>query len=333
MNDRITPEPLLRMLTGLWVSQTLTASVELEVYTKVAAGINTVERMADSLGTERRPVEALMNACVALQLLGKQDDLFKNTPLSGTYLVEGGPNYYGDFVKMLSERSLSTWSTLKQSVLENAPQEPTLYELFSRDSEFAVLFTRAMHSNAVAAASKLAELVDLSGYRKVLDLGGGSGIYSIMFVKKYPHLEAIVLDFPPVCQVAREYIERSGVSSQVTTMSGDFFVTPLPRDVDMVLLAQVLHSYPLEDCRRIVELARDTMGPGGLIAVVEFLLNDDRTGPLFSALFALNMVVGSERGNGYTGQELCRLLEGGGFDDVKAMPLAGPMSLLTGTRA
>ena len=102
MRTPITPEPIMRMANGLWFSQTLSAAVELELFTKIAKGINTVKAMAASLATDRRPIEALLNACVALELLAKDDQVYRNTELSDTFLVQGRPNYCGDSVIMLT---------------------------------------------------------------------------------------------------------------------------------------------------------------------------------------------------------------------------------------
>lgn len=328
MEKPITPDPIMRMMNGLWLTQTLTVSVELEIYTKIAKGMNTIEKIAESLNAEHRPIEALLNACVALELLEKDKNIYKNTKVSDTFLVKGRPTYYGDFVEMLSKRSFNTWKTLKESILANYPNEETLEEAFQRDPDFGVLFTKAMHNNAVAPASNLTSLIDFSPYKKVLDLGGGSGIYSIMLAKKYPQIEAIVFDFLSVCTIAQGYIENFGVTSQVRTMGGDFFKTELPKDVDVVVLGQVLHSYSLEECKKIIDISNQVLIKGGLIIIIDFYLNNDKTGPLYPALFALNMIAGSKAGNAYTFNEVSDLLKVANFRDIEIKPLTGPSSLI-----
>ncbi len=249
--------------------------------------------------------------------------------MSDAFLVKGRKRYYGDFIEMLSKRSLITWRTLKESILANYPQEETLGEAFKRDPDFGVLFTRAMHNNAVAPASMLPNLIDFSNCRTVLDLGGGSGIYSIMLAKKYPELKAIVFDFPPICRVAQEYIEKCNMSSQVSTMGGDFFKTNLPKDVDVVILGQILHSYSIPECRRIMELSSEALRPRGSIIVTDFFLSDDKKGPLYPALFALNMIVGSKAGNAYSFAEVTEFLHNAGFQDTRKQHLIGPISVMT----
>lgn len=329
MTKPVTPEPILRMLNGIWLSQTLAVSVELEIFTKIDKGINTIQSMAESLHTAERPMEALLNACLVLELLKRQDGVYSNTELADTFLVRGKPKYYGDFVEMLSKRSFITWRTLKESILANYPQEETLDEAFQRDPSFAVLFTKAMHNNAIAPALMLPTLFDFSKCKQILDLGGGSGIYSIMLAKKYPNLNAIVIDFPTVCEVAQEYIQKFAVSSQVSTLSGNFFKIDLPKNVDVVILGQILHSYSVLECKRIIELSRNALVPGGLIIITDFYLNNDKKGPLYPALFALNMIVGSKAGNAYSLGEVTELLHNAGFQNVENKHLLGPISLLS----
>lgn len=328
MEKPITPDPIMRMVNGLWLSQTLTVSVELEIYSKIANGMDTIEKIAKSLNAEHRPIEALLNACVALELLEKENKIYKNTKISNTFLVKNKPKYYGDFIVMLSERSFITWKTLKESILANYPQEETLEEAFQRDPDFGFLFTKAMHNNAVAPASKLASLIDFTPYKRVLDLGGGSGIYPIMLAKKYPNIKAIVFDFPSVCAVAQEYIEKFGVTSQVSTMGGNFFKTELPKDFDVIILAHILHGYSPEECKKIIEISNQALVKGGLIIIIDFYLNNDKTSPLYPALFALNMIVGSKAGKAYTFNEVTDLLKAASFHDIEIKPLTGPISLI-----
>lgn len=328
MEKPITPDSIMRMVNGIWLTQTLTVAVEFEIFTKIANGINTVDKIAESLGAENRPIEALLNACIALELLEKENNAYKNTEVARTFLVKGERKYYGDFIEMISKRTLVTWKTLKESILANYPKEETLEEAFQRDPDFGVLFTKAMHNNAVAPASMIATSIDFSPYKKVLDLGGGSGIYSIMLAKKYPQIEAIVFDFPLVCKVAQEYIERFKVTSQVSTIAGNFFKTELPKDIDVIILSHVLHSYSLEDCKKIIEISNQSLKKGGMIIIIDFYLNNDKTGSLYPALFALNMIVGTKAGNAYSYNEVSNLLTKADFQNIEIKPLIGPISLI-----
>jgi 3-hydroxy-5-methyl-1-naphthoate 3-O-methyltransferase len=329
MAESITPEPLLQMMNGLWLAQTLAVSVELEIYDKVADGMNTIDKIAISLNTTHRPIGALLNACVAMGLLEKTEGTYKNSELASSFLIKDASGYYGDFIKMISTRSFVTWKALKESILTNSPQEGTLGEAFLHDPQFAILFTKAMHNNSVGPAAVLASLVDLSRHRRVLDLGGGSGIYSIMLAKQNPHIEAVVFDFPMVCEVTNEYIQQFNASSQVSTLEGNFLEDKIPKDFDVVILSQILHGYSPEECGRILGLAKQAMKSKGLLIVNEFCMDDDKTGPLFPALFALNMVVGSKGGNSYSSEELHQMLETNGFHEIRTRRLLGPMSLIT----
>lgn len=328
MDKPVTPVPVLRMLTGFWVTQTLAVAVELDVFTLVSKGVNTVEDVAAQLAAKARPVEMLLNALVALELLEKRGQKYRNTAVSEAFLVAGSPGYYGDLIAMMTKRNYVTWGNLKESVLANKGQVDSVEKAFQNDPDFVALFTRAMHCNAMAPAPALVSAVDFSGTRRFLDLGGGSGAYSITLAKKYPNVEAIVYDTPSVCSIARQYIDQSGVSAQVTTMGGNILKDDIPAEVDDVLISHVLHAYSPRNCVRILKRAFAALVEGGRALVVEFFLNDDKRGPLYSTLFALNMLVGTRAGNAYSFAEIREFLRTAGFDDFETKDLPGPGTLM-----
>ena len=165
----------------------------------------------------------------------------------------------------------------------------------------------------------------------LLDLGGGSGAHPIMITKKYPDLKAIVLDYPPVCEVAQECIEKMGAST-VTTRPGDFWTNEFPEGADVVLLGLIIHAFDEEKNKILIQKVYDYLPEGGMIIITEFLLNEDRTGPVFSTFFALNMLV-SEEGKTYTEKEITQMLQDAGFVDIKSqIPLSDPHSVIYGIK-
>jgi len=222
-----------------------------------------------------------------------------------------------------------TWSTLKESILTNESQSESLEEKFQTDPDFSILFTKAMNNNAIATASMLVSKIDFSKTKKLLDLGGGSGIYSILIAKSNPHIEAIVYDFPSVCEVAQEFINKYKVNSQVCVMSGNLFKDELQNEMTDILIAQVLHSYSLEECKKILEIAYEVLTDNGRILIVDFFLNNDKISPLYSTLFSLNMLVGSKGGNSYYYREISKLLTDADFADINIIDLPGPSSLIS----
>jgi len=331
MEKKLTPEPIMRIMNGAWLAQILHTAVDLEVFTKIEEEENTVGKIANALSIEKRPAEMLLNACVASELLIKKGGEYKNTLLAEQFLVKDKPGYYGDMVLMLGSKESESWKNLKQAVLNNSPTSSMLRERM-KDEEDARSFIKAMHNNAVGPATVLSKKFDFSGFKKLLDLGGGSGAYPIILTKEYPNLTATVFDFPNVCSVANEYIEKADAKSRAGTFVGDFFKDEFPKDYDAVLLSQILHSFSAEENKTLLKKVYDYLPKNGVIIINEFLLNEEKTGPLFPALFALTMLTSSEKGNSYTGEEIKDWLKDAGFEDLETIKLTGPVSAVIGRK-
>ncbi|MBW7990826.1 MAG: methyltransferase domain-containing protein [Planctomycetes bacterium] len=332
-NGEVTPAPLMQMVNGAWLAKTLTVAAELDIFTIIAeSGPLGVEEIAEKVKIQSRPAEMLLNACVSLGLLEKEDKKYRNASVTDKFMVKGKPTYFGDIIIMLGTREYDTWSNLKEAVQANKPVSPDIVGL-TATPESARQFTKAMHNNAIAPAIALSSLINFSRFTYLLDLGGGSGAYSIMITKKYPNLKAIVFDFPYVCEVAQEYIDKIRASSNVTTRSGNFWMDEFPEDADVVLLGQVLHSFSEKKNRILLQKIHDYLPKGGMLIITEFLLNQDKTGPVFATLFGLNMLTASQDGKTYTGKEIRQLLQGAGFVDIKSqVPLSGPHSVIYGIK-
>ncbi len=321
----------MKIMTGIWLAQTLYVAVDLEIFTKIALGKNNVEQIAKDLGIDKSPVERILNVCVASDLLTKENNIYKNNEISERFLVKNKPSYYGDFVLMAGKKENQSWGNLKQSVLNNSPMADALKERM-QDSEDAKMFIKAMHNNAIGSANVLSKKFDFSKFTKLLDVGGGSGAYSITLTKEYSNLQAIVFDLPNVCSVANEFIENLNARSKVSIFEGDFFKDEFPKGSDVVLLSQILHSYNEEENKILLKKIYDYLPENGILIINEFLLNEDKSGPLFPALFALAMLINSENGNSYTENEITSWLSEIGFKDFKTIKLSGPVIAIVGKK-
>jgi SAM-dependent methyltransferase len=330
--QEITPAPLMKMVQGSWVAKAIAVATELEVFTLLNKnGPLTLEEAAERLNIDTRPTEMLLNACVSLELLAKQDGKYLNTPVTDKFLVKGMPSYFGDMIIHLGVERYEAFSNLKQAVLRNEPVCFGIDDL-ATNPERAKEFTRAMHNNSIGPGIALSNLIDFSKFRLLLDLGGGSGGCAIMITKKYPNLKAIVFDYAPVCEVADECIERMSTSSNVTTCSGDYWTDELPEGADVVLLGNILHHYDEDKNEILLQKIYDYLPKAGMVIIVDFLLDDNKTGPVTSTLFALNMLL-SQKGRTYSGKEVSEMRQDLGFVDVKSqISLAGPQSVVYGIK-
>ncbi len=176
----------------------------------------------------------------------------------------------------------------------------------------------------------LLEAVDLYGYSHLLDLGGGPGIFAISFAEKYPGLKATVFDAPETETIAREFIQDSPARNRVTFHPGDFLTDDFGSGFDVALLSSILHIYGPEENCDVLSRVFHSLRSGSKILIRDFLLNKNKTGPLIGALFAVNMLVNTDRGNAYTYAEMKSWLTQVGFSRIRKIRLEGRMMLLEG---
>lgn len=322
------PLPLLGLSSGLFASKTLAAAVELNLFGVLDGTPMRPDELAGVLGLRPRPAGMLLSGCASLGLLVKQDGRFANSALAGAYLVPGRPGYFGDYITMLDRRAYAGWMRLSEALRTDRPttwdpaEKPSLFD--PDDSEMLRNFWRAMHSLSVHTAGVVARTYDFSGVRRLLDVGGGGGAFTIELCRAHPHLTATVYDLPFVCEQTRERIAEAGLSDRITCVGGDFFAdTELPSGHDAALLSSVLHDWSPEENQRILDAVVAALPAGGAVLVCELLMDDDETGPVPAALFNLLMLVETERGANYTGAAYTEWLVKAGCATVERLPVDG----------
>jgi SAM-dependent methyltransferase len=181
-----------------------------------------------------------------------------------------------------------------------------------------------MFNLAMQIAPMIVPEIDLSGRRRLLDLGGGPGTYAIHFCRQNPELDAVVCDLPTSRAFAEKTVARFGLSRRIGFVARDFETEELPAGFDVVWLSHVLHSAGPATCAAVLKKAVSTMEPGGMILVQEFILDDTLDAPLFPALFSLNMLIGTPDGQAYCEKDLLDMLGAAGVTDLRRIPLQLP---------
>lgn len=315
--------PLMALSTGFWAFKTLAAAHELGLFSRLAGGVGTtVAGLVEALGLHPRPAEMLLTGCAALGLLEKTDGRYRNTPLSEAYLVRGTPYYFGGFVQMADKRLYAGWGKLTEALRTNRPTtwDPEVQSsLFDgEDPTMLAYFWEAMHSMSAMSARKLGEAVDFSRFRRLLDIGGGSGAYDIELCKQYDELGATVFDLPHVAEIAAGKIAEAGLADRVDTVGGSFF-DGLPDGHDVHLLSMILHDWDEATNRALLRRSFEALPSGGAVVISELLVDDEKTGPVPAALMSLNMLIETEGGRNYTPAEYSAWLEEAGFRHVETV--------------
>jgi len=171
-----------------------------------------------------------------------------------------------------------------------------------------------------------------AGVRRILDLGGGSGAYSIAFAKACPDVKCEILDLPEVVPLTAEYISQAGISAQVSVRAGDMLHDHLGSGYDIIMLNAICHMFSAEQNLDIFLRAHQALAPNGRLVVQDFILNPDKTGPQHAALFSVNMLVGTDAGASYSEDEYTCWMKTAGFAEVRRINLPGPSDLVVGLR-
>lgn len=319
--------PLMALSSGFWAFKTLAAAHELDLFSRLAGGgSTTVAELVRALGLHPRPAEMLLTGCASLGLLEKVDGRYRNTALSEAYLVRGNPYYFGGWVEMADKRLYAGWGKLTEALLTNRPttwDPDTQSSLFEgADPKMLAYFWEAMHSLSAMSARKLGESVDFSRFRRLLDIGGGSGAYDIELCRQYDELQASVLDLPHVAEIAAGKIAEAGLAGRVNAVGGSFF-EGLPDDHDVHLFSMILHDWDEEKNRALLARSFAALPNGGTVIITELLVNDDKTGPAPAALMSLNMLIETE-GRNYTPAEYSAWLEDAGFRQIDTIWFDAP---------
>ncbi len=296
-------------------SASLFAAIDLELFTAISKGDNTVSRFAAKAGISEINADRLMTMCAASDLILWEEDHFVNAPDVERFLVKGEKSYAGAWLTF----TRPGWKSFGELTdkLKN-PEPPTVIGNYAEMTvDAARKYHEATASVGFGSGRRFSKLVDLSHRNKMMDLGGGSGAYSIVAAQQYPNMEAVVFDLPPVVVITQEFIDKNGVSDRVSTIAGDFTENDFPENCDVAVMASNLPQYNREIIASVIQKAFDALLPGGEMHLIGEMLDDDRTGPLDAAIWGLYEVMSNSTGITHTRAECAGYLEAAGFTDIE----------------
>jgi ubiquinone/menaquinone biosynthesis C-methylase UbiE len=305
---------LNRLAIGGWAAQSLFAANELGVFDLLSSrGPSTARELAGELGTEEDATARLLGALVAVELLEHADGRFANARAAEEFLVSGRPESLATWVSLIG-RWNQTFGDLARSVRTGEPAEVPEDHL-GASADYTRDFIIGMHDYAIGPGRELARHLDLGGRRRLLDVGGGPGTYSILLAEADPSLTCVVFDLPDVVAIAEDVIARHGVEDRVSTIAGDYHSDTFPGGFEVALISNVLHQEDRASCRRILEQAHAAVEPDGLVVIHAMFLNERGDGPLWPALHNLLMLLVYRGGRAYSVEQTYEMLREAGFED------------------
>jgi ubiquinone/menaquinone biosynthesis C-methylase UbiE len=316
------PGKILELSGSYWQACTLHTGVKLDLFTLIGDGVMTPDQLARRAAADVRGIKLLLNALSAMGLINKTGDSYANTAAAVEFLDRNSKSYIGHMI-MHHHYLVAPWAQMDLAVRTGQPvgrREGDRHEENLRREAFLM----GMYNIASQQAPQIASEIDLGNRKRVLDLGGGPGTYAINFCRRNPKLTAVIYDLPATRPYAEKTVARHGLADRISFCSGNYIEEEIPGRYDVVWLSHILHSEGSDTCEKILSKAVNTLESGGMLLIHDFFLWDTMDGPLFPALFALNMLQATSEGQTYSEAHVKQMLQNAGLSDIKRLTYAGP---------
>ncbi len=329
----LTIDDLNRMANGFQQSKVLLLGVEFHVFDHIHAGRNTARAIAEAEKTTLRGMEILLDSLCAIGVLGKEDGRYTNSPVADRHLRRDGPDSVAHIMAHRNQMFRS-WALLDETI-RLGKQTPEREKATLTDRKANRNFILGMAEVSRDRVGPILDRLPLEDCRRFVDLGGGPGKYVCEAAERNPRLQAVLVDLPLTVEVAREQIAKRGLAGRVETRVCDFYreeELDIGGPADVVLISQVLHAEGPEENRALLERLEPNVRPGGVVCVVENLIDETRTAPAGAAMFTVNMLAGTKRGRTYTAGEVSSWLAAAGFVPSPAEEVADRAWMILGTK-
>ena len=333
--DRPDPGRLMQISWSFAAPLLVEAGVRTGLFDLLEGEPLTIEQTAAASGASKRGIAVLMYALAGLELLHRDEtDRFALTPESAAFLVSSKPEAnLGRIFSHISTQLIPAWLDLVEVVRTGRPA--TGRNNLLEEGAFFASFVESILPLGWPAASALAEHLRIEEAESepiVLDIGAGSGVYSIPFALRSPKVRITAVDLPEVLEVTQRIAERYGIGDRLKTVAGDMAEIDFGSGYRVATIGQILHGHDAVSNRKLLEKTYAALAPGGVVAIAEFLVEPDRSGPLMGLIFAANMLVNTEAGNTYSFEEIRGWLKDAGFEQVRTLDVPGPSPLILATR-
>ena len=322
--DALSPEPIMRLAAGFMAAKHLFTANELGLFEALADDPATLDALAARTGLTARTARISADAMVALGLIERHGDAYRNSALAATFLSGTGPADLRPFLRFWDRISYPTWIGLADA-LGNGQ----VNEIVGMDAETQRIASAGIEAVLAGPAAVLADTVKFADRQRLLDVGGGTGSWSIAVVRQHPHMTATVVELPKVADIARGRIADAGLTARIDVVSGDAFDTPLPAGHDVCLVANLIHYFSPEENQQLLHRVRGAVETGARLLLADFWTDPTHTEPLMAALMAGEFAVHVRHGDVYSVSEAHQWLDATGWQLAEHLPLAGPVSLIT----
>ncbi|HEY2646537.1 MAG TPA: methyltransferase [Candidatus Acidoferrales bacterium] len=323
-----TPEKVMQIITGGWATAILGAATQHGIFTALEGNPATPETVAKKTGISLRGAQALLDGLTGLGLVSLSGGLYRNSPDASMFLVKGKPSYLGGMAEVFLH-DFSTWQNLPEAAKTGLPSARNTADV--ADNPFWQVLVPAIAALSFPVAQMAGERLGVpkAGEISWLDVGGGSGVWSAVWLGLNKQAIGTQLDWPSVNEIARGFVANFGVADRFKTIDGDFHTTDFGAEkYDFAIYAHIAHQESPEENIATLRKFRKALKPGGTLLINDFVLNDDRTGHPFAMLFASQMLVVTKNGFTYRQSDYRNWLSEAGFKSVEIVQTPTPATLV-----
>ena len=337
MSNHPKPDAILQVGLGFWPSKVLLSAVEMELFTELAKGPQSLPGLQGRMGLHARSAHDFLDALVALGFLSRTGGEYSNTPATDLFLDKHKPSYIGGILEMANHRLYGFWGHLTEALRTGLPQNEVrtggapLFEILYADPARLKGFLAAMTGVSHGANLTIAAKFPWANHKTFVDVGTAQGDLAVQIALANPHLTGSGFDLPEVGPIFEEYVERNGVANRLRFAPGSFFEQPIP-NADVILMGHILHDWGIDDKRMLIKKAYDALPDGGALIVYESIIDDDRSQNAFGLMMSLNMLIETPSGFDYTGADCQGWMKEAGFRETRVEHLVGPDSMVVGIR-
>jgi hypothetical protein len=335
-NTDLTPAPILELGLAFWGSKTLLSAVELGVFTELAGGPLSRQDLTGRLGLHHRGARDFLDALVALGMLEREGEVYRNTAATDLFLDRGKPSYVGGLLEMANARLYPFWARLTDALRTGEPQNEArvgedFFAALYGDPERLRQFLHAMTGLSAGASMAIAAKFPFDRYETVLDVGCAEGGLLVQLAQAHPHLRGTGFDLPAVEEPFGEFVRAMGLEDRLGFTPGDFFQDSLP-PADVITFGHILHDWGLDEKLALLRSAYAALPEGGAVIVFESIIDDERNANTFGLLMSLNMLIETPNGFDYCAADCQGWLGEVGFRETYAEHLVGPDSMVVGIK-
>jgi SAM-dependent methyltransferase len=329
-----TPERFFDMAFSFQRTRALKAALDLDVFTAIGEGAETVAAIAERCHASERGIRILCDYLTICGLVTKDGGRYRLTPDSMAFLSKRSPMYLGGTMDFLASDAVTrNFNTLTDTIRRGSVTDAA--SMVGEGQDHWVNFAKAMVPMMMPAAMGIAEILEIgaAGPVRILDIAAGHGMFGIVLAQRNPAAEVVAVDLSDVLAVASENAQKLGVAGRHRTLPGDAFQVDYGTGYDIVLLTNFLHHFDLATCTALMRKVAHALKPGGKAVILEFVPNDDRVTPPMAAGFALMMLAGTPGGDAYTLGQLRQVIEDAGFKGgITTHALPTPETVIVATK-